>query len=102
LSVETFSIEQTGPGRLEAKGHLSFDTAIDALRSGTRLIGAAGKSCTIGLSHVATGDSAGLAVLVEWLAIARANGTSLKYESVPDQILAIAKISDVQDLLTGD
>jgi phospholipid transport system transporter-binding protein len=102
LSVETFSIEQTGPGRLEATGHLSFDTAIEALRRGTRLIGTAGPACSICLSRIANGDSAGLAVLVEWLAVARANGTTLRYEGVPDQIMAIARISDVQDLLTGD
>jgi phospholipid transport system transporter-binding protein len=100
--VDAFAIEQTGPGRLEVRGALSFETAAAALRSGTRLIGSAAGPCTIGLSRVTTGDSAGLAVLLEWLAVARAKGTPLRYESVPDQILAIARISDVQGLLTGE
>lgn len=99
--MDAFAIERAGPGRLEVSGALSFETAAAALRSGTQLIGSAG-SCTIGLSRVAMGDSAGLAVLLEWLAVARARGTSIRYEGVPEQILAIARISDVQDLLTGE
>jgi ABC-type transporter Mla MlaB component len=39
-------------------------------------------------------------VLIEWIATAEARGARLRYENVPGQILAIARISDVQDLLT--
>ena len=52
------------------------------------------------LSQVSSGDSAGLAVLIEWLAAARARKVRLRYTSVPTQILAVARISDIEELLT--
>jgi phospholipid transport system transporter-binding protein len=62
---------------------------------------APGKAWSIDLSGVTAGDSAGLAVLVEWLSAARARGATLRYEAVPAQILAIARISDLEALLLG-
>ena len=52
------------------------------------------------LTRVTSGDSAGLAVLIEWLAEARARGVRLRYVGVPAQILAVARISDIEGLLT--
>ena len=87
------------PGRLVARGELGYPTAADALKAGLRLID--GEDCTIDLGQVREGDSAGLAVLIEWLAQASQRGTRLRYENLPAQIMAIARISDVQDLLTA-
>ncbi len=93
-----FSIEADGPGRLLAKGELDFDTAAAALRSGSAAL-AQGSAWTVDLAGVTAGDSAGVAVLVEWLSVAAARGATLRYESVPQQMLAIARISDLEDLL---
>lgn len=98
MSVAGFRIEKVGPGRLAASGELGFATASDALRAGLPLI-APGQSWTIDLAGVGAGDSAGLAVLVEWLSAARAAGTTLRYEGVPRQILAVARISGLENLL---
>jgi phospholipid transport system transporter-binding protein len=57
------------------------------------------RAWTIDLSGVTAGDSAGLAVLVEWMSAARARGASVRYASVPAQIVAIARISDLEGLL---
>jgi len=40
-------------------------------------------------------------VLVDWLASAKARGSSLGYEGIPAQMLAIARISNLEDLLLG-
>jgi ABC-type transporter Mla MlaB component len=40
-------------------------------------------------------------VLVEWLAAAQGRGAALAYESVPAQLLAIARISELDGLLLG-
>jgi len=53
----------------------------------------------VDLAGITSGDSAGLAVLVEWMSAARARGGSVRYEAVPGQILAIARISDLEELL---
>ncbi|MGI9246360.1 MAG: STAS domain-containing protein [Steroidobacteraceae bacterium] len=96
--MSAFGIQQTAPGRLEASGAMSFDTAAQALQAGLALI-PRGQECTIELSRVTEADSAGLAVLVEWLATARNRQSSIRYEGIPAQILAFARISDLDQLL---
>lgn len=98
--VTGFRIAPAGNGRLAAGGELEFETAAAALEAGLSLIGS-GQAWTIDLAGITAGDSAGLAVLVEWMSAARARGASVRYEAVPAQILAIARISDLEELLLG-
>lgn len=98
-TTTNFAIREAAPGRLEASGTMSFESAARALTAGLALI-PHGKPCTVDLSRVKEADSAGLAVLVEWLATARKRGTQVRYEGIPAQILAVARISDLEDLLT--
>ena len=97
--MPAFSIKRTAPDRLEAEGAICFEGATRALHAGLALIGR-GEDTTIDLARVIEADSAGLAVLVEWLARARKLGTVLHYANIPAQILAIAKISELDELLT--
>jgi phospholipid transport system transporter-binding protein len=92
------SIETVAPGRLAVRGELDFDTAPAALARGLALLGSA-SDCEIDLSGLSSGDSAGLAVLIEWLASARRRGAKLRYTGVPAQMRAIARISALEDLL---
>lgn len=98
--MAAFSLTSTGPGRLAARGELGFETAARALRDGTAMIAGQGEQ-VVDLAGITEADSAGLAVLVEWLAAARARGAGLRYENVPGQLLAIARISDLDGLLLG-
>jgi len=97
--VAAFSITRTAPDRLEAKGAMSFESANSALGAGLALL-SQGENCTIDLAQVTEADSAGLAVLVEWLAAARGCGAGIHYANIPAQILAVARISDIDGLLT--
>jgi phospholipid transport system transporter-binding protein len=97
--MPAFQINATSPGRLEARGAICYDSAAQALVTGLALI-PHGQPCTIDLSQVTEADSAGLAVLVEWLATARKRKSSIHYEGIPAQILAVARISDLDELLT--
>ncbi len=78
---------------------MSYESAGQALQSGLALIPHESE-CTIDLSQVTEADSAGLAVLVEWLATARIRHTTIHYQAIPAQILAVARISDLDELLT--
>jgi len=98
VEVTGFRIAPDGNGRLAASGELEFATAAAALKAGLSLIGP-GQAWTIDLAGITSGDSAGLAVLVEWLSAARARGASVRYQAVPAQLLAIARISDLDELL---
>jgi phospholipid transport system transporter-binding protein len=93
-----FRIEPAGPERLRASGELDFATAAAALEQGQALLGT-GQRWTVDLSGITAGDSAGVAVLVDWLSAASARRSTLSFESVPEQMLAIARISELDDLL---
>lgn len=98
--MASFSLTRTGPDRLAAQGVLGFETAAQALREGSALIQRQGEQ-VVDLAGITEGDSAGLAVLVEWLSIAQARGARVRYEHVPGQLLAVARISDLDGLLLG-
>jgi phospholipid transport system transporter-binding protein len=70
------------------------------LRTGLALLPKGGR-CTVDLAGVTAADSAGLAVLVEWLAACAERGGSLAFEAVPAQLRAVARISDLESLLLG-
>jgi len=93
------SIDSGAPGRLTVRGDLDFDNAPAALARGLALLGDA-TDCEIDLSGLSSGDSAGLAVLIEWLSSALRRGATLRYTGVPAQMRAIARISELEDLLS--
>jgi phospholipid transport system transporter-binding protein len=99
--MASFAIAPGEAGRLVATGELSFATAAHALQQGNGLIGRGGR-WVIDLSRIESGDSAGIAVLVEWLATAHAVDATVRYEGIPAQMLAIARISDLEELLLGE
>lgn len=57
---------------------------------------------TVDLSRVTRCDSAGVAMLVDWLRLAAGQGTQLRYRGAPEQVVAIARVSDLESLLLQD
>ncbi len=55
-------------------------------------------TAVIDLRDVSDVDSAGLAVLIEWLAQARARGTRLEFTNLPPALRSLAKLSGVEFL----
>ena len=86
--------------RSRVNGVLHFSTVTALLRSGSEAI-ANGRAAVIDLSGVTDSDSSGLALLIEWLSIARAEHKSLRYENIPAQLHQLARLSDVEELLTA-
>lgn len=86
--------------RSRVNGVLHFTTVTALLRSGSEAI-ANGRAAVIDLSGVKDSDSSGLALLIEWLSIARAERKSLRYENIPAQLHQLARLSDVEELLTA-
>ena len=89
---------QQGEGRYAVQGDLSFDT-VTGLLSESRSLFAGESSIELDLSGVTYADSAGLALLVEWLRQARLQGRQLRYQSLPAQLQALANVSEVTGLL---
>ena len=87
-------------GRARVTGVMHFTTVTALLRTGSEAI-ANGRAAIIDLSGVKDSDSSGLALLIEWLSIARAEHKNLRYENIPVQLHQLARLSDVEELLTA-
>jgi phospholipid transport system transporter-binding protein len=97
--VSDLEFEDRGDGRFAVHGKLTFETAADALEQSKTLF-ADHARIELDLSDVRDGDSAGLAVLLEWVNWAKNYVREIRYTNVPSDILAIAQISEVDDMLT--
>jgi phospholipid transport system transporter-binding protein len=86
--------------RSRVVGVMHFTTVTALLHSGTDAI-ATGRAAVIDLSGVKDSDSSGLALLIEWLSLAKAGGRGLRYENIPAQLRQLARLSDVEELLTA-
>ena len=93
-----FTLEDRGDGHFALAGEMSFDTAEQILRVSegpfedhTRL--------EIDLSGVTMSDSAGLALLLEWITWANHTVREIRFINVPEKIDAIAKTTEVDHLL---
>jgi len=90
------------PDRLDIRGALTFVTARRAYDAGLRALrknGAPNARLLIDLSGVTESDSAGLAVLIEWLAVGTRAGRDVRFANLPEGIRAVAEIGGVADLL---
>jgi phospholipid transport system transporter-binding protein len=94
------SFEVQSNDRAMLSGELRFDTVGSLLDVGNRVIGE-GRITVIDLASVSAGDSAGLALLIEWLSVARSVKRPLRYENIPSQLQQLARLSEVEELLLG-
>lgn len=91
-------LAELGAGRFALEGELVFRT-VTALDRAARKAFAGVKDVEVDLAGVTRCDSAALALLLEWAGRARRSGSALRYRGLPDALLAIAAISEVEDLL---
>jgi len=83
--------------RLEAA--LTFATVPALHARGLARIDAAAGELQFDLQQVGATDSAGLALLIDWLAAAKARQRTLRYVQPPEALRALAKLSDVESLI---
>ena len=95
-----FRLAATAAGVVSAQGPLTFVSARRACELGVQTLAQAPEGkLEIDCRGITVSDSAGLAVLLEWLGVARRAGRSLRYTKLPEGLAALAHISDVQELL---
>ncbi|MGH8252958.1 MAG: STAS domain-containing protein [Steroidobacteraceae bacterium] len=98
---EAATLRSAGEGRFALNGALTLST-VTALRSqGQHAFAAVAGDIVVDMGAVARIDSGGLALLVDWLAWAQASSRKLKFAALPETLLALARVSDVEDLLAG-
>jgi phospholipid transport system transporter-binding protein len=94
------TLESLGNGRFKVRGPLDAGTVTDLLERSEAAFRGNG-SLEIDLGGVPEGDSAGLALLIEWIRRARKQKQQLQFKNLPTQIAALARISQVDELLAA-
>ncbi|MFA7593302.1 MAG: STAS domain-containing protein [Thiohalobacteraceae bacterium] len=92
------SIRRAPDGRLLLAGELSFATVPRLWETSRNLLREDG-DLHIDLKDVQRSDSAGLALLVEWMRVARQLGKPIEFLNIPAQMLAIARVSSLDQIL---
>ena len=91
-------LEALGNGRFKVYGALDAETVTDLLERSEEAFRGTG-ALEIDLANVPEGDSAGLALLIEWLRQAQQQNREIHFKNVPAPIAALARISEVEKLL---
>lgn len=93
-----FELNDLGEGRFALNGEMTFETAERILLASeepfeqhTRI--------EVDLSGVTGADSAGLALLLEWITWANHTVREIRFLSMPERVLAIARTTEVEQLL---
>jgi phospholipid transport system transporter-binding protein len=94
-------LESLGAGRFRVSGVLDASTAREVLEESESRFEQF-KELDVDLGGVGESDSAGLALLIEWLRVARQGNKAIRFANVPAQIEALARISEVDDLIGGE
>ena len=96
--MDKFELQDLGEGRFALTGEMTFETAERNLLASeepfeqhTRI--------EVDLEGVTKADSAGLALLLEWITWANHTVREIRFLSMPERILAIARTTEVEQLL---
>ena len=94
-------LDSLGSGRFRVSGVLDAVGVVHVLKeSRERFKGA--PQVEVDLAGVTESDSSGLALLLEWLRQGGLNQQTLRFTNLPPQISALARISEVDDLLAAN
>jgi phospholipid transport system transporter-binding protein len=93
-------IASVSPGRYAIRGALTFRTAKRASESAAQTLEEpSATAIEVDCGGVSESDSAGLAVLLNWMALAQRLGRGLRFANLPAEIHALARISDVDEIV---
>lgn len=96
----SFEIKVSSPGGFAVRGPLTFANARGAHSEGLHALRtSAARELEVDCGGITHSDSAGLAVLLDWMAIMRREGRPLRFANLPGGLLAVARISGVDELL---
>lgn len=100
-AMAVFELNSRGGGEYRLAGELTFATASEALRITAPLF-SDGAALRFDLADIRRADSAGVALLVEWVRRAGQSGSTMRYAHFPEPLSAIIRVSGVEDLLPLD
>lgn len=91
-------LQRESPGRFRVSGALDFQT-VPELAEQADVLFSQSETIDVDLSGVTRADSAGVALLVEWMHEAHRQKKGIRYLNIPTQMLAIARVSSLDHIL---
>jgi len=88
-----------GHSRLGVEGVLDFDTVVPLMDQSRRYFAGESRRLEVDLQGVRRANSAGLALLLEWLELAQERGISLRFRNLPESLARLAAIANLTGLL---
>jgi phospholipid transport system transporter-binding protein len=98
--VSDFELRDLGGGNFEVSGDMSFETA-EQIRRVSQRVFAQHENVRVDMSAVEKADSAGLALLLEWMSWEKQGVTKFNFVAIPASVLAIAHTAELKDLVSG-
>lgn len=92
-------LTKAGNGRWLLEGELGFASVPAVLESSAKGL-TDSREIQVDLKGVTRADSAGLALLVEWLRESEHAGKVITFTNVPEQLLAIARLCGLDEILS--
>lgn len=96
--MSDFDLKDLGGGKFSLSGRMTFHTAGEILRASERPFEEHTR-IEVDLGGIDDTDSAGLALLLEWITWANHTVREIQFIDMPEKIEAIAKTTEVDDLL---
>ena len=98
-AMADYELKDNGDGQFSLSGEMTFDTAERILAKSERPFEQHTR-IEVDLSGVTQSDSAGLALLLEWVTWANHTVREIRFTEIPARVMAIAKTTEVDELLT--
>ena len=92
------SVVTIAENKFALQGPLTFDTVPDVLGDSRSWL-KKGAEVTIDLQQVSKADSAGLALLIEWLRLARLSNCKVHFINFPPQFRSLIYVTGLQQAL---
>lgn len=100
-STQYIELIDNSNGKFSLFGMLSFSTVMKVYKKSIPLFRKE-KKLLVDLKGVRYSDSAGLALLLEWLAEANKKGQEIQFINMSKQLQAMAILSDLEDIIPQD
>lgn len=101
MTTTTSQLQPRAGGDWTLDGELTF-TTVPVLYQQARSAFAGSWPATIDLAGVVRVDSAGVALIIDWLRLARDSRQSMEIRNVPQHMLSIAQLCGVGHLLNNN
>ncbi len=87
-----------GAGKFDLSGRLTFQTVPQFQTQAGSLLQGGAQPVTIDMGGVTQADSAGLALMIEWLQMARDGKRELVFANIPEQVSELIRVNGLQQM----